>query len=168
MNKLLIIFAIVSLASAAIPDDKITTLPGWSGAIPSMYSGYLPTGKTSGTPGFIHYWFIESQNDPKNDPVVYWTNGGPGGSGIAAGLLMEQGRVHLSDASYQKNSSELRLFDNPFAWSKVASVVYVSQPKGVGFSYCDIPSDQDCINNNLTSAQDFYDYIMPKVGCGHH
>ena len=47
MNKLLIIFAIVSLASAAIPDDKITTLPGWSGAIPSMYSGYLPTAKTS-------------------------------------------------------------------------------------------------------------------------
>ena len=160
MNKLLIIFAIVSLASAAIPDDKITTLPGWRGAIPSMYSGYLPTGKTSGTPGFIHYWFIESQNDPKNDPVVYWTNGGPGGSGIAAGLLMEQGRVHLSDASYQKNSSELRLFDNPFAWSKVASVVYVSQPKGVGFSYCDIPSDQDCINNDLTSAQDFYDFII--------
>ena len=28
--------------------------------------------------GAIHYWFIESQSEtPENDPVVYWTNGGP-------------------------------------------------------------------------------------------
>ena len=54
-----------------------------------MYSGCLPVGKTSGTPGHIHYWFIEAETDPANSPVVYWTNGGPGGSGINAGLLSE-------------------------------------------------------------------------------
>ena len=145
-------------ADAAVANDKITKLPGWDGPLPSMYSGYMPVGKTSGTPGFIHYWFIESQGDPKKDPVVYWTNGGPGGSGIAAGLLTEMGRVHLSDESLT-NSSEIKLFDNPYAWSKVASVVYVSQPKGVGFSYCDIPDDQECVNNDLTAAEDFYDFI---------
>ena len=140
--------------------DKITELPGWEGELPSMYSGYIPVGKTSGTPGFIHYWFIESQGNPEKDPVVYWTNGGPGGSGIAAGLLTEMGRVHLSDASLvNESTSGIKLFDNPYAWSKVASVVYVSQPKGVGFSYCDIPDDKECINNDLTAAQDFYDFI---------
>ena len=46
---------------------------------------YMPVGNTTGTKGFIHYWFIESQNNPATDPVVYWTNGGPGGSGINAG-----------------------------------------------------------------------------------
>ena len=25
----------------------------------------------------IHYWYVESMNDPENDPVVFWTNGGP-------------------------------------------------------------------------------------------
>ena len=54
-----------------------------------MYSGCLPVGKTSGTPGHIHCWFIEAETDPANSPVVYWTNGGPGGSGINAGLLSE-------------------------------------------------------------------------------
>ena len=70
-------------------------------------------------------------------------------------LAFDGDSAYLSDASIQKNSSEIKLFDNPFAWSKVASVIYVSQPKGVGFSYCDIPADKECINNDLTSAQDF-------------
>jgi hypothetical protein len=50
----------------------------------------------SGVPGHIHYWFIESENDPANDPVVYWTNGGPGGSGITTGLLTEMGQARSS------------------------------------------------------------------------
>ena len=36
---------------------QITSLPGWDGPLPvKQYSGYLPVGKTSGVPGFIHYW----------------------------------------------------------------------------------------------------------------
>eukprot|EP00958_Prasinococcus_capsulatus_P008145 scaffold771_cov387-Prasinococcus_capsulatus_cf.AAC.17 len=41
----------------------------------------------AGAKGYIHYWLIESENDPANDPIVYWTNGGPGGSGISTGRL---------------------------------------------------------------------------------
>ena len=79
---------------------EITSLPGWNGPLPSrMYSGYIPVGKTSGVPGHIHYWFIESENDPINDPVVYWTNGGPGGSGITTGLLTEMGAFQLDVGS---------------------------------------------------------------------
>ena len=34
---------------------QITSLPGWDGPLPvKQYSGYLPVGKTSGVPGFIH------------------------------------------------------------------------------------------------------------------
>jgi hypothetical protein len=25
-----------------------------------------------------HYMFVESENDPANDPVLLWSNGGPG------------------------------------------------------------------------------------------
>ena len=95
----------------------MTSLPGYDGELPSKhYSGYLPVGKTSGVPGYIHYWYIESESDPTNDPLVYWTNGGPGGSGINAGLLTEMGQMHVNDASFPEdgdNSTGLKVFYNP-------------------------------------------------------
>ena len=40
-------------------------------------------------------------------------------------------------------------------------MLYVSQPKGVGFSYCDnATSAKECVNNDLTAAQDAYDFFL--------
>ena len=66
----------VPSASAA---DKVTSLPGLA-EMPSfdMYSGYLDVTETKK----LHYWFVESQNDPASDPVVVWMNGGPGCSSM--------------------------------------------------------------------------------------
>ena len=59
------------LVRGAIPEHLVESLPGFDGPIPSAhYSGYLPVGKTSGVPGFIHYWLIMSERDPVNDPLV--------------------------------------------------------------------------------------------------
>ena len=64
-------------AEAAVEADKVTTLPGYKGALPSThYSGYMPVGELSKTPGHLHYWFIESESSPSEDPVVLWLNGG--------------------------------------------------------------------------------------------
>ena len=157
--------AAITVANAAIEEHLVTSLPGYDGDLPSKhYSGYLPVGSTSGVPGFIHYWLILSENDPTNDPLVYWTNGGPGGSGIQAGLLTEMGQVHVNDDSFPEdgdNSTGLKVFYNPYSWSQVANTIYVSQPKGVGFSYCaDSVEEKDCINNDQTSAQDAYDFFI--------
>lgn len=147
------------LAVAPIAEHEVTSLPGWSGRLKSkQYSGYLPVGKASGSAGMIHYWFIESENDPANDPVVYWTNGGPGSSGISLGLLTELGQHRLDDDSYN-GTSELKVKYNPYAWSQVANTLFVSQPKGVGFSYC-VDTSQECRNNDRTSAQDAYEFFV--------
>ena len=63
----------------AAAGDKITSLPGLA-KMPDfeMYSGYLDVTSTKK----LHYWFVQSQNDPKNDPVVVWLNGGPGCSSM--------------------------------------------------------------------------------------
>lgn len=63
-------------AEAAIESDKVTSLPGYKGDLPSThYSGYLPVGDLSKTPGHLHYWFIESEATPSevSNPALLLT-----------------------------------------------------------------------------------------------
>ena len=84
----------VQSQSAAIlwalrPLNEVKSLPGWEGPLPSKhYSGYLDVGlKTGDTKDIhIHYWLSESEGSPDTDPVVFWMNGGPGGSSLIGGL----------------------------------------------------------------------------------
>jgi len=109
-----------------------------------MYSGYLDL--DNGTK-HAHYWFIESENDPANRPVVAWFQGGPGASGMF-GLLAENGPFTLNFGSQQKGIDVPELLYNPFGWHTVANMLFVEAPAGVGFSYC----DDDCRWNDTTAA----------------
>ena len=74
---LLFIGSLLSVVHAANEADLVTHLPGYQGNLPSKhYSGYIHTGDLSGQSGQLHYWFIESQNNPASDPgkVVYHDN----------------------------------------------------------------------------------------------
>lgn len=129
--------------TAAPAGDEILSLPGWSGPLPSrMYSGLITSGTAPNGLGLMHqhYWFVESENDPANDPVVVWYNGGPGASSLF-GLLVELGPVLLNENSITSaafNATGVpQLQANPYSWSKVANVLAVDNPPPVGFSYCD-------------------------------
>ena len=104
---------------------------------------------------FLHYWFIESENDPANDPLVVWLNGGPGSSSLI-GLLTENGQFNTNDRSLDAHGN-ISLLYNPYAWTKAASVIYVEQPKGVGFSYC--VKESDCVNTDESVGEDFADFL---------
>eukprot|EP00595_Chromulina_sp_UTEXLB2642_P000706 CAMPEP_0196761294 /NCGR_PEP_ID=MMETSP1095-20130614/470_1 /TAXON_ID=96789 ORGANISM="Chromulina nebulosa, Strain UTEXLB2642" /NCGR_SAMPLE_ID=MMETSP1095 /ASSEMBLY_ACC=CAM_ASM_000446 /LENGTH=376 /DNA_ID=CAMNT_0042110623 /DNA_START=189 /DNA_END=1316 /DNA_ORIENTATION=- len=80
----------------------------------------------------MHYWLVESMNDPENDPLAFWTNGGPGCSGLL-GFLTEQGPF--------RPNADLSLSFNEYAWNKVSNMVFIEQPCGVGFSYSEDSSD---------------------------
>ena len=91
--------ACVLFANAAPESDEVTSLPGWPGELPSkIYSGFVSAGVDTqdGVTYNMHeqYFFVESENDPKNDPVIVWTNGGPGCSGML-GFLLELGPFHF-------------------------------------------------------------------------
>jgi carboxypeptidase C (cathepsin A) len=62
------------LSIVGIVADQITNLPGLTQKLNfNQYSGYITV--DSSLNKRLHYWFVESQNDPANDPVVLWLNG---------------------------------------------------------------------------------------------
>ena len=75
---------------AAPAADKVDRLPGFEPTSFNVYSGFLkvagPFKQNDYDSLSIHYQFQASQNDPKNDPIATWHQGGPGGSSIDVGL----------------------------------------------------------------------------------
>ncbi|KAH6681836.1 putative carboxypeptidase Y like protein A [Halenospora varia] len=104
-----------------------------------QYSGYLDDDEND---KHLFYWFFESRNDPKNDPVILWLNGGPGCSSLT-GLFLE-----LGPSSIDKN---LKLHSNPYSWNANASVIFLDQPVNVGYSY-----SGSQVSNTIAAGKDVY------------
>uniref|UniRef100_A0A8C4S397 Carboxypeptidase n=1 Tax=Erpetoichthys calabaricus TaxID=27687 RepID=A0A8C4S397_ERPCA len=125
--------------------DQITSLPGLTETLSfRQWSGYLEA-----SPGtYLYYWFVESQNNPATDPLVLWLNGGPGCSSLE-GLLAENGPFLLND--------EVTLSMNEYSWNKVANMLYLESPAGVGFSYS---TSQNYQINDPQVAEDNYQALL--------
>eukprot|EP00164_Ancoracysta_twista_P002350 GFYU01003107.1.p1 GENE.GFYU01003107.1~~GFYU01003107.1.p1 ORF type:complete len:471 (-),score=144.83 GFYU01003107.1:138-1508(-) len=130
--KTLLVLALCVTAVLAFPqEDKVDSLPG----VPDtpgfdIYSGYLDVPNTK---KHLHYFMTMSQGNPDTDPLVLWLNGGPGCSSLD-GMFSENG-------AYLAVGNGENLESNPHAWNKIANVVYIESPVGVGFSYSDDESD---------------------------
>ena len=135
-----------SYSLAASDADEIVNLPTLGFKINfKQYSGYLDIGEGK----HMHYWFVESQNDSSKDPLVLWLNGGPGCSSME-GLLAENGPFNVRNGS---------LVENPYSWNKIANVLYLESPAGVGFSYSDdgvyATDDYQVSLDNYNAIQEF-------------
>jgi len=104
-----------------------------------QYSGYLDNEEDD---KHLFYWFFESRNDPKNDPVLLWLNGGPGCSSLT-GLFMELGPSFIN----KKVETEF----NPSSWNANASVIFLDQPVNVGYSY-----SGSSVSNTVAAGKDVY------------
>eukprot|EP01063_Lacrimia_lanifica_P003914 TRINITY_DN1216_c0_g1_i1.p1 TRINITY_DN1216_c0_g1~~TRINITY_DN1216_c0_g1_i1.p1 ORF type:complete len:454 (+),score=159.68 TRINITY_DN1216_c0_g1_i1:49-1410(+) len=122
--------ALLALAASAAGDytsaalnDQITDLPGLAFEYKTkMFSGYIDVG--AGKKMF--YWHVESeQASQATDPLVMWTNGGPGCSGVS-GFMTEQGPF--------RPTADGKLVKNAYHWNQVANMIFIEQPAGVGFS----------------------------------
>lgn len=146
---------LVTGTSGAPSEDEIKDLPGLGFPISYRhFSGYL-----TGSEGKqLHYWFTESSNNPVDDPVVLWMNGGPGCSSLL-GLFTELG-------PYRMNPDGETLSENIYAWNTVANVLYLEAPACVGLSYdtndnCTTNDDETALSN-YNALKDFFLNKFPE------
>jgi carboxypeptidase C (cathepsin A) len=71
--------------------DKVDALPRATKVLSNQFSGYLDVTPTK----MLHYMYFESENSPSADSIVFWTNGGPGCSGLL-GLFTGMTEYHIS------------------------------------------------------------------------
>lgn len=128
--------------------DRITYLPGLD-YDPGFdqFSGYFTVNEKNQRKLF--YWYVESQNDPATDPVVLWTNGGPGCSGLL-GFGTEHGPFYIDRQG--------DITPNPYSWNKIANMLYIEQPAGVGYSYSQDKNDYK--TGDTETAADNYELIL--------
>eukprot|EP01116_Phalansterium_solitarium_P022258 TRINITY_DN7286_c0_g1_i1.p1 TRINITY_DN7286_c0_g1~~TRINITY_DN7286_c0_g1_i1.p1 ORF type:complete len:448 (+),score=153.04 TRINITY_DN7286_c0_g1_i1:166-1509(+) len=146
MQSVVVFLALVGATAGKL----ITNLPGLDHAINfKQYADYVTVDATSQRNLF--YWFVESQNDPSTDPLVLWMNGGPGCSSIL-GFMTEHGPFQV------KSDKSLKLEINPNSWNRVANIIYIEAPAGVGFSYSLNTSDYNTDDDR--TADDNYRFLL--------
>lgn len=107
-----------------------------------QYSGYLDIEDED---KHFFYYFFESRNDPKNDPIILWLNGGPGCSSLT-GLFFELGPSSIG--------VDLKPVRNPYSWNSNASVIFLDQPVNVGYSY-----SSESVSNTKAAAIDVLAFL---------
>lgn len=96
----------------------------------------------------LFFWFFESRNDPANDPVILWLNGGPGCSSMT-GLFFELGPSSI-------NGTTLKPIKNPYSWNSNANVIFLEQPVGVGYSY----AQKSKVSTTDQAAEDVFAFLQ--------
>jgi carboxypeptidase C (cathepsin A) len=148
MKVLLLLIALVVIVCAKPEADRVMEIPMMGNFTDfEVYSGYLPIPDKQRS---LHYMFVESENDPANDPLVIWFNGGPGCSSML-GFAQEHGPYSMADG-------EEVFHKNPNSWNKEANMLYIESPAGVGYSYF-WGKDKDSFNDT-TSSEDNYAALL--------
>lgn len=108
------------------------------------YAGYVSVGKAS----HFYYWFSESQNNPSTDPLVVFLNGGPGCSSMG-GFFTENGPFYVVP-----NTNGTKISYRDTSWNRVANMLWIESPAGVGFSYTDgVPANSTYSTNDHETAK---------------
>ncbi|KAM0897636.1 hypothetical protein ACQ4PT_022451 [Festuca glaucescens] len=123
--------------------DRIDRLPGQPVVDFDMYSGYITVEQSAGRSLF--YLLQEAPEEAQPAPLVLWLNVGPGCSSIAYGASEELGAFRIKPRG-------AGLFLNEHRWNKVANILFLDSPAGVGFSYTNTTSDLYTSGDNRTGS----------------
>uniref|UniRef100_A0A0L8H0H9 Carboxypeptidase n=2 Tax=Octopus bimaculoides TaxID=37653 RepID=A0A0L8H0H9_OCTBM len=88
---------------------------------------------------YMFYWMYEHV-EPENRPLILWLQGGPGASSVGFGNFMEIGPL------------DINLQHRKYTWLTEASLLFIDNPVGSGFSY--VTSDSALAKDVQTIAHD--------------
>lgn len=140
----------ISITSLNKSSNRIYTLPGINHNFASpSFSGYLQVAKSR----FVHYFFVQSENNSQTDPLIVWLNGGPGCSSI--------GSMFLDNGPWTLPFDGGPFVDNVYSWAKFANMLYIDSPTWTGFSFGismnDVQNSDDLsAKDNLQAIKEFY------------
>ncbi|KAL5844675.1 hypothetical protein ACOSQ3_010731 [Xanthoceras sorbifolium] len=136
LAKICLLFLILHFNTEfAVSHSTVKFLPGFQGPLPfQLETGYVGVGESEDSQLF--YYFVKSERNPEEDPLMLWLTGGPGCSAFS-GLFYEIGPINFNIVEY--NGSLPTLVLNPNSWTKEASILFVDSPVGTGFSYARTP-----------------------------
>ncbi|KAL8093467.1 hypothetical protein AgCh_035372 [Apium graveolens] len=99
----------------------------------------------------LFYYFVESERNPKDDPLLVWQAGGPGCSDFGA-LFTQFGPLQFNTTFVEPT-----LTLNPYSWTQVANILFFDNSPGAGFSYA---RNQNAYRNSDTlSAAQTYEFL---------
>lgn len=127
--------------------DLIRSLPGYGIPKSNQYSGYLKI-KTPEKSSSMYYYLATANEESANTPLILWLNGGPGSSSFY-GLFTENGPYRIQ--------ADLKLKENPSAWSTKYNFLIFDQPIGVGYSF---PDKNYQIKNEAQTTHELYLAIL--------
>lgn len=121
---LAIALLLLFVAVDAVSTDDVKYVPGIGTLVPRTHAGYLLANKKYGAQ--LYYLCMESMGNPNTDPLILWLQGGPGTSSLF-GAFVENGPYRI-----EANGS---FTWNPYAWNTNASILWIDNPVGTGFSW---------------------------------
>ncbi|PWA97554.1 serine carboxypeptidase-like 16 [Artemisia annua] len=108
----------------------VPSLPGYPGELPfKLETGYVGIGEKEEAQFF--YYFVESERNPEEDPLIFYLTGGPGCSAVIT-FFYQIGPLSFNFDNAPEN---ITMTLNPNSWTKMANVIFVDMPAGAGFSY---------------------------------
>lgn len=161
LNSILIIvlLAISACCCSCVSSQTIVkTLPGYPGTLPfKLETGYIGVGEDEAVQLF--YYFVESEGNPEEDPLIIWLAGGPG-CGTLRAFFFEIGPMQIKYGDYMDNVPALEL--EPNSWTKVANVIYLDAPTLTGYSYTKTP--EAVRSSDTASASQTAEFLRKFVG----
>ncbi|KAI0751082.1 alpha/beta-hydrolase [Daedaleopsis nitida] len=97
-----------------------------------MYAGHLSSDPDAGVASptdvtaHLYFFMVKARRTADKERIIFWLNGGPGCSSFD-GLMMEVGPWRMDENG--------GLQTKVGGWEEYATVVFVDQPAGTGFSY---------------------------------